>query len=102
MLVMCFTTHAFACHVYAMPHIVECGNAWHCEHMQLVVCKIVVGLNFLGHFFKAGPLFEFHVNHAAMDALAQWDGHGEGVFYALLAACHHRVTHRTTWPKVGI
>ena len=70
--------------------------------MRFVVGEVRVGLDFGRYGFEGGTLFQLHIDHAAMDALAQWDGNGERILDPLLASGAYRVAHRHARTKVGI
>ena len=74
-LVLGLTAHSLAHQVDTMSHVAHVINTLYLKDMSLIVGKIGVCLDGLGHLFEIGTLFEFHVYHAAVYALAQWYGH---------------------------
>ena len=70
--------------------------------MRLVVGEVGVGLHGSRHLFELGSLFQFYVDHTAMDTLTQGDGHRERVLHTSLRAHTDAVTHRHARSEVGV
>ena len=64
-----------------MAHVAYCIHALHGKDMCLVIGKVGVGLDGCRDVFQLGTVFEFHIDHAAMDSLTEWNGHGKGVLH---------------------
>ena len=70
--------------------------------MGLVVSEVRVGLNLGSYVLELGAFLQLYVHHAAVNALAQWDGDRESLLDTLLAAYANRVAHAHTRTEVGI
>jgi len=94
--------HAVADEVDAMADIVESLDARDLDDVCLVVGEVVVGLDGCGNVIEFITVFELDVDHAAVDARSEGDGHGERIFYALLALDADGMTHGATRAEIGV
>ena len=65
--------------VNAVAHIVERIDAIYLEYVGLVGGKVGVGLDGTRNFVEVGAFLQLDIHHAAMDALANGDGHRQSV-----------------------
>ena len=94
--------YALASEVHAVAHILEVVDAGYLYHVGLIVHEIGVGLDGCSHFIEVIALLEFDVYHAAMDASAYGDGHGECILYSLDGLYGYRVAHAHAGAEVGV
>ena len=85
-----------------MAHIDDIVYAGHLLHVGLVVHKVGVGLDGGCDGGKVMPLLDFHIDHAAMDAGAGGDGHGEGGLDTGHSLDSNGVAHRHAGTEVGV
>ena len=85
-----------------MSHVLYVVHGGNGEDVGLVMGEVGVSLDFGSHLLQCGTLFQLHVYHAAVDALTQWDGDGESLFHALLAAHAYGVAHAHAGTEVGV
>ena len=102
MLVLSLSANAFAHQMNTMSHVANLVYRFHCKHMGFVVSKIRVGFYLRSHIFKTCAILQFHINHPAMNAFAQWDSHRKRILNTLLATHAHAVSHAHTWSEVGV
>ena len=88
--------------MHAVTHVTHIVDTLHSEDMQLVMSKVVVGFELVINLLHRVTVFQLHIDHTAMNALSQWNGHGQSVLHALLGARHHAVSHRHTRTEVGV
>ena len=101
-LVLGLAADTLADEVHAVAHVTDVVDALHLEHVGLVGGEVGIGLDVLGDVFELGAVFQLHIDHAAVDALAEGDGHGEGVLNTFLRAYADAVTHRHAGAEVGV
>ena len=76
-----------------MAHVAHVVNALYLEHVGLVVGEVGIGLDGCCHLVEFGTVFQLYIDHAAMDALAEGNGHGEGVLDTCLRSDTDAVAH---------
>ena len=74
-LVLCLAADTFAHKVHTVTHVAYIVDALYLEDMRLIAGKIGVGLDGCCHLFELGTVFEFYIDHAAMDTFAKGNGH---------------------------
>ena len=74
-LVLCLTANTLANQIYTVTHITHIVNRGYLEHVSLVVGEIWVGLDGLCHLLKAIAVLQLYIHHAAMNTLAERNGH---------------------------
>ena len=101
-LVLGFAGDTLAGEVDAMPHVKEVIDALDLEDVGLVVGKIVVGFDAAGNVLEVIAGLQLDVYHAAVDARARRDGHGEGGFDAFDGFDGNGVPHAHAGTEIGI
>lgn len=101
-LVLRRAAHAFARQVDAMPHVDDVVHAGHLDDVRLVVDKVGVGLDGGCHSGKVMTFLQFDVDHAAMDAGAGGNGHGQGGLDTGDSLDGYGVAHGHTGTEVGV
>src|SRR5574344_1187621 len=78
----------------------------HVKLQTLVLCltayKVRVSLGSLCHFVEARTLFQFYINHTAVDTLAFRNGHRKSILNASLGTYTYTVTHTHTRTEISI
>ena len=67
-----------------MTHVAHVVDALYLEHVGLIAGEVGIGLDGSSHLFELGTLFELYIHHAAMDALAEGNGHRECILHTSL------------------
>ena len=85
-----------------MPHVDHFVHAGHFDNVGLVVGKVGVGLDVGGHLRVVVTRLDFHVNHAAVNALTRGNSHGKRGLNALDGFHGHGVAHRHTRTEIRV
>ncbi len=85
-----------------MAHVAHVVDALHLKHVGLVTGEVGVGLDGCRHLVEFGSLFQLHIDHAAMDALTQGDGHRERILHTGLRTDADAMAHRHAGTEVGV
>lgn len=101
-LVLGLAADAFAHEVDTVAHVADGIYALYGKDVGLVVGEVGVGLDGGGYVFELGAVFELYIDHAAMNAFTEGDGHGEGVLDTGLGAHADAVAHRHAGAEVGV
>jgi len=101
-LVLGLSADTLAHEVHTVAHIANVVDAFYLEYVGLVRGEVGVGLDVLSHLLQRVAVFQLYIDHAAMDAFAQGDGHREGVLDTSLRAYADAVAHRHARSEVGI
>ena len=88
--------------MHAVGHIVEHINGGNGDHVGLVVGEVVVREQQFLHRGEVGTIFQFDIDHAAMDTRAERDGHRKRVLHARDGLGGHRVSHAATGTEIGV
>lgn len=101
-LVLGFAGDAFAGEVHAVPHVEEGIDVFHLEDVGFVMGEIVVLFDTAGDLGEVLSGFKLDVDHAAVDAGAGGDGHGEDCAYAFDGFDGDGVAHAHAGTEVGV
>ena len=80
-LVLRLSADTLAHEVHTVTHITNVVDALYLEHVGLVRGEVGVGLDVFSDLFQSVAVFQLYIDHAAMDALAQGDGHRQSVLH---------------------
>ena len=101
-LILGAAAHALASEIDAVAHINHIVHTRHLHDVRLIVDKVGVGLDGGCHGVEIVAFLNLHIDHAAMNARARGDGHGEGGLHARHSLDSYGMPHRHAGAEVGI
>ena len=85
-----------------MANIVQVLNALNLINVSLVVYKVRVCLDSSLNLVEVCAVLKLNVNHAAVNACAEWDSYRKSISNALDGANGYRVSHATARTEVSV
>src|SRR5574344_1976476 len=99
-LVLRTSGNTFTYKFHAMSHILQCIHTFNLHNVRFVMCEIVVSFDSCSYFIKIVTLFEFNINHTAMNSRSQRNGHTQGCFDAIDSLDSYGMSHAHTRTKI--
>lgn len=101
-LIVSFARNSLTYQIHTMSYIVQIVNAGNLNNMSFIVHKISIRLNSSLNSLEVCTLFQFYINHTAMNACTYRNSHGQSIFNTGNRADSYRVSHTATRTKVCI
>ena len=101
-LVLRLAADTLADEVDAVAHVTYLIDRGDLEHVGLVAGEIGVGLDGCSDGIEGGTILELDIDHAAMDALAEGDGHRQGILHTLLGTGADTMSHGHARTEIGV
>lgn len=83
-LILSLARNTLALKQNTVSHVAAVVDAGNRNHVQLIVCEIIVGFQLVVNLLSGEAILKLNVNQTAVNAGTLWHGHRESVFNAFL------------------
>ena len=101
-LVLGLSRYAFAYQVDTVSHVQQLVYTRYFYDVGFIVDEVGVGFNGSGYFLELVSFLYLYVYHAAVNARAGGDGHGEGSFHSFHGFHGYGMSHAHAWPEIRV